>query len=154
MSNKFAILSQETKSETSKVPKGKAEKERKIEISEKARNAAKMAGNIRTASNKKAVLLLECWVPKHRKPKATEKMVVELKMLKLQSTIQALIELRNSKVYKKGPMKNEHKISGRIITMDDQRMFQVQMLLDSSCTGSCIDEGFVRAKGITTNKIP
>src|SRR5205823_8133585 len=84
----------------------------KIEISEgekKERNAAKMAGNIRTASKEKAVLLLKCWVPKHRKPKATEKTVVELKTLKLQSTIQALIELRNSKVYKKGPTKNELK---------------------------------------------
>src|SRR4051794_7153204 len=28
------------------------------------------------------------------------------------------------------------------------------MLLDSGCTGSCIDKGFVRAKGITMNKIP
>src|SRR3954462_419099 len=75
-------------------------------------------------------------------------------MLKLQSAIQALIELRNSKVYKKGPAKNKLKINGQIITTDDQRMFQVQMLLDSDCTGSCIDEGFMRAKGITTNKIP
>src|SRR5205823_10877461 len=71
-----------------------------------------------------------------------------------QSAIQALIELRNSKVYKKGPTKNKLRISGQIITTDDQRTFQVQMLLDSGCMGNCIDEGFVRAKGITTNKIP
>src|SRR3954462_6179426 len=75
-------------------------------------------------------------------------------MLKLQSAIQALIELRNSKVYKKGPAKNELKISCQIITTDGRRTFQVQMLLDSGCTGSCIDEGFMKAKGITTNKIP
>src|SRR3954462_3312910 len=113
-----------------------------------------MASNVRTASTEKAVLLLKCWVPKHRKPEATKQTVVELKTLKLQSAIQALIELRNSKVYKKGPAKNKLKISGQIITIDDQRTFQVQMLLDSSCTKSCINEGFVRAKGITTNKIP
>ena len=86
--SKFTILSQERKSETSKAPKEKIEKE--IEISEeekKERNVAKMAGNIRTASKEKAVLLLKCWVPKHRKPKATEKTVVELKTLKLQSAI-------------------------------------------------------------------
>src|SRR3954465_5596012 len=118
------------------------------------RNAAKMASRIRKASKEKAVLLLEYWVPKHRKPEATDKTIVELKTLKLQSAIRALIELRNSKVYKQGPAKNELKISGQIITTDDQRMFQVQMLLNSSCTGSCIDEGFMKAKGITTNKIP
>src|SRR4051812_8781069 len=135
----------------------RAQLKEKIEISEeekKKRNMAKMASNIKTALTEKAVLLLEGWVPKHRKPEATEKMVVELKTLKLQSAIRALIELRNSKVYKKGLAKNELKISGQIITTNDQTTFQVQMLLDSSCTGSCIDEGFVRAKGITTNKIP
>src|SRR4051812_26247253 len=111
-----------------------------------------MAASIRTTSNEKAVLLLECGVPKHRRPEATEKMVVELKMLKIQSAIQALIELRNSKVYKKGVTQNELKISGQIVTSDDQRTFQVQMLLDSSYTGSCIDEGFVRAKGYCHKK--
>src|SRR4051794_40583392 len=78
-------------------------------------------------------------------------MVMELKTLNLQSAIQALIELRNSKVYKKGTTKNKLKIDGQIITTDDQRTFQVQMLLDSSCTGSCIDKGF--AKDITTSKL-
>src|SRR3954464_15786227 len=28
------------------------------------------------------------------------------------------------------------------------------MLLDSGCTRSCIDEGFVKAKGITTSELP
>src|SRR4051794_41027408 len=95
--NKYTILQRELKSE--KVEKAQEKKqvtaavsaklEKKIELSKeekKERNAAKMAGNIRMASNEKAVLLLECWVPKHRKPKTTEKMVVELKTLKLQST--------------------------------------------------------------------
>src|SRR3954469_10240437 len=166
VTNKYTILQRDPKSEKVEKAQEKEQKKKvatitkvepKIEISEeerKGRNAAKMAGNIRTASKEKAVLLLECWVPKHWKPEATEKTVMELKTLKLQSTIRALIELRNSKVYKKGPAKNELKISGQIITTDDQRTFQVQMLLDSGCTGSCIDEGFVRAKGITTNKIP
>src|SRR3954469_10355142 len=107
-----------------KSSKRKEEKKEKIEITEeekKERNVAKMASNIRTTSKEKAVLLLKCWVPKHRKPKATEKTVVELKTLKLQSAIWALIELRNSKVYKKGPAKNELKISSQIITTDDQR---------------------------------
>src|SRR4051794_9027557 len=47
-----------------------------IKVSEeqkRERNAAKMASRIRMASTGKAILLLECWVPKHRKPKATEK---------------------------------------------------------------------------------
>src|SRR3954464_15688518 len=99
-----------------------------------------MASNIRTAPTKKAVLLLENWVPKHRKPEATEKMVVELKTLKVQSDILALMELRNSKVYKKAITKNKIKNSGQIVTTDTQRMFQVHMLLDSGYTGSCIDE--------------
>jgi hypothetical protein len=76
----------------------------------KERNVAKMASNIRSISKEKAVLLPKCWVPKNRKPEATEKTVVELRTLRLQSPIWALIELRNSKVYKKGPTKNKPKI--------------------------------------------
>src|SRR3954469_13175252 len=104
--NKYTILQRDPKSEKVEKAQEKEKKKQvtaaistkpKIEISEeekKERNVAKMASNIRTASKEKAVLLLECWVPKHRKPEATEKMVVELKTLKLQSAIGALIELR------------------------------------------------------------
>src|SRR3954469_13523560 len=95
--NKYTILQKDPTSEKVEKAQEKEKKkqvativkvEPKIEISEeerKERNVAKMASNIRTASREKAVLLLECWVPKHRKPEATEKTVVELKTLKLQS---------------------------------------------------------------------
>src|SRR4051794_35098459 len=81
-------------------------------------------------------------------------MAIELKTLKLRSAIQALIELQNSQVYKEGATKNKLKMNSQIITTDNQRTFQGQMLLDSGCTGRGIDEGFVRAKDIAIRKLP
>lgn len=88
-----------------------------------------MTGYIRTAPEEKAILLLENWVPKHRRPEAMKQTVMDLKTLKLQSTIKALMRLQSSKVYKWGATKNELKIHGQIMTTDDQRTSQkIQML--------------------------
>jgi hypothetical protein len=87
--NKYTILQKDPTSEKVEKAQKKEEKRQvtaadstkpKIEISEeerKERNAAKMASNIRTVSKEKAVLLLKFWVPKHRKPEAMEKTVVD-----------------------------------------------------------------------------
>src|SRR4051812_47416816 len=60
-------------------------------------------------------------------PKQQKKTVTELRTLKLQSAIQVLIELRNSKVYKEGITENELQINSQIVTTHDQRMFPVQI---------------------------
>jgi hypothetical protein len=94
--NKYMILQRELKSEEVKEAQEieqvaiSAKSEEIIKVSEEGgreRNAAKMASRIRMASTGKAILLLKGWVPKHRKPEATEKTVIELKTLKLQSAI-------------------------------------------------------------------
>lgn len=89
-----------------------------------------------------------------RKPEATRQTVGRFRTLKLLNAIQALIELCSSKVYKKGCSKNEVRLGGEIVTTNDQNAFLVQMLLDSGCTGSGIDQGFMKVKGITTCKLP
>jgi hypothetical protein len=42
----------------------------------------------------------------------------------------------------------------QVSTLDDQRTFHLQGLLDSGATGCYIDEGFVRAKGINLESLP
>ncbi|KAJ8587818.1 hypothetical protein M405DRAFT_714825, partial [Rhizopogon salebrosus TDB-379] len=42
----------------------------------------------------------------------------------------------------------------QVSTLDDQRTFHLQGLLDSGATGCYIDEGFIRAKGINLEPLP
>jgi hypothetical protein len=39
-------------------------------------------------------------------------------------------------------------------TLDSGSIFQLRALLDSGCTGSCIDKEFIRKNDIRTRKIP
>ena len=41
-----------------------------------------------------------------------------------------------------------------LTTLDDQRQFSLRGLVDSGCTGSSIDSGFVKAKGLNAKPLP
>lgn len=45
-------------------------------------------------------------------------------------------------------------ISGMIITMDTGEQIAVNALLDSGCTGSCINETFVKKHSLNMTKLP
>lgn len=45
-------------------------------------------------------------------------------------------------------------MSGTIITMDTGERITVKALLDSGCTGSCINESFVKKHSLNTTKLP
>ena len=45
-------------------------------------------------------------------------------------------------------------VSGVIITMDTLNCHPMKALIDSGCTGSCINENFVKKHGLNTTELP
>ena len=54
----------------------------------------------------------------------------------------------------RGKGKNQMDITGMVITMDTGEWISVKALLDSGCTGSCINKVFVKKHGLNTVKLP
>ena len=54
----------------------------------------------------------------------------------------------------RGKGKNQMDIMGTVITMDTGEQISNKALLDSGCTGSCINETFVKKHGLNTIKLP
>ncbi|EGN97238.1 hypothetical protein SERLA73DRAFT_57352, partial [Serpula lacrymans var. lacrymans S7.3] len=52
-----------------------------------------------------------------------------------------------------GTQGNQMNITCRLTTLDTQRSTTIQVLLDSGCTGSCIDSKFVKNQKYQTHKI-
>jgi hypothetical protein len=50
--------------------------------------------------------------------------------------------------------KDQMSVPVHLQTLDDGHILQVIALLDSGCTGSCIDKEFVRKNNIQTKKVP
>ena len=50
--------------------------------------------------------------------------------------------------------KNQMDVSGVIITMDTLDCHLMKALVDSGCTGSCINEDFVKKHNLNTTKLP
>jgi hypothetical protein len=62
------------------------------------------------------------------------------------------MELQGPKRFIRGHKGNQLDINLVATTLDNGRKFEIQALLDSGCTGSCIDSKWVKDKGITTHK--
>ncbi|KAG1839859.1 hypothetical protein C8R48DRAFT_550233, partial [Suillus tomentosus] len=100
----------------------------------------------------KAMSLLRMLVHPKRHLKATAEVLKELNTLSLEEASEAVSELSTPKHYIQG-MGNSLTLSAILNTLDDRRGFSVNALVDSGCTGSSIDAGFIAAKGINTQKL-
>ncbi|EGO04863.1 hypothetical protein SERLA73DRAFT_42203, partial [Serpula lacrymans var. lacrymans S7.3] len=68
--------------------------------------------------------------------------------------IQAIIEIASPKKYIRGTQGNQMNVKCKLTTLDTLQSETVEALLDSGCTGSCIDSQFVKDKRYETRKIP
>ena len=101
-----------------------------------------------------AIGLLKLWVHKKRNTEATHETIEQLNKLMDNDVVEALNELKNPKKYIRGDSDDQMNIDLIATTIDDKRRFSIKALLDCGCTGSCIDKGFIRTKGINTKKYP
>ena len=101
-----------------------------------------------------ALAVLRCWTHNRRLREVTYELVDTLNDMNDEHVIQALYELAQPMHYvRSAGRKRQTTLSVVLQTMEfPRRSLPVNALLDSGCTGSCIDEDFVRRNGISTRK--
>src|ERR1700689_1014624 len=92
-------------------------------------------------------------MPDKRRPEATEELIRLVASMDEEDAVQAVYELRSKRRYIKGTKGRELKVPTLLQTIDSLAQFQVTGLLDSGCTGSCINRKFVENNGIETTKL-
>ena len=77
------------------------------------------------------------------------------KLVKLpdEEAIGILTEFQNPPKYIRGTRGNQLNLSLSVTTLDTHQTYAVKALLDSGCTGSAIDAGFVKEHSINTKKM-
>jgi len=73
------------------------------------------------------------------------KTIAELNALLDDNIILTLNKLKEPKKYIRGTGGQQLNVKTQIQMLDDRRTFAVTTLIDSGCTGNCIDSGFVTA---------
>ena len=97
--------------------------------------------------------LLRVLVHPRRHPEATPEVLEELNRLTVEEATDAIQELRGPKRFICGSG-SSLTVPAQLSTLDDQRQFSLRALVDSGCTGSSIDAGYVQAKGLNTQPLP
>ena len=99
--------------------------------------------------------VLANWVHPTRKKEATEENVCRIRELIDEVAVGALLELAKPRKYVRGRTDGRQlDLELTLGTLDDKKNFRVEALLDSGCTGSCINQTFIRENGINTEKLP
>jgi hypothetical protein len=96
--------------------------------------------------------ILSLWKNGKRQAEVTIETINEINELSDTKAVEALNELRNPKQHMRSVGGNQMNMPINIQTLDDGRLFHITALLDSGCTGSCIDKKFIKEKGINTKK--
>ncbi|KAF8833423.1 hypothetical protein BDN67DRAFT_869654, partial [Paxillus ammoniavirescens] len=111
------------------------------------------AQRLRDQKPDRAIALLRTLTHSHHQLEATTDVLTQLNQLSLEDAANAIQELRGPKRFIRG-VGNSLLLTAQLSTLDDQREFSLKALVDSGCTGSSIDTGFVQAKGINTQPLP
>lgn len=102
----------------------------------------------------RALAHLQVWVHNGRWREATADTLHQLRTLSTSDAIFALRELHGPIRFIKGRKGRQLDLSLTLTIPADERSFSIQALVDSGCTGSCIDEKFVRENNIPTKSLP
>ena len=90
----------------------------------------------------KALMTIRHWAGS-RKREVQESTIRELKAAEQGAAVHALKELKQNKGHFRGMKGRSFVINLGIIT--GEQMISARALIDSGCTRSCIDEGFIRS---------
>jgi hypothetical protein len=98
--------------------------------------------------------ILHAWIHPRRYQEATPEVIAKINCLEDNAAVSALEEMTNLPCVIGRKTHNCLDVPLTITTLDNQKLYNVQAFLDSGSTSSCIDEGFVCAKGLKTRKFP
>ena len=97
-----------------------------------------------------AVQCLRQWMHKTRENEATKETVEALNKMKEEDALWYLLNMKRKERYVQGKGKNQITMTGVITTLDTFDRRNVEILVDSGCTGSCINERFVKEHNLNT----
>src|SRR6266550_3748910 len=97
-----------------------------------------------------AVQCLRQWTHKTRENEATKETVKALNKMKEEAVLWYLLNMKRKERYVQGKGKNQITMTGVITTLDTFDRRNVEILVDSGCTESCINERFVKEHNLNT----
>src|SRR5277367_6159508 len=81
-------------------------------------------------------------------------MITDINRLSDGNAVDAIEELKQPRVFKRGTRGSKLSFSANIVTLDTRDEYKADALLDSGCEGSCIDVKYVQRLGLNTTKLP
>ena len=97
---------------------------------------------------------LKTYARKDRDIEIEEQMIRDINSLMEQDALWYIRNLRDKPRQVRATGKNQMDVSGIIITMDTLERHSIKALIDSGCTGSCINEDFVKKYNLNMTKLP
>ncbi|PFH45524.1 hypothetical protein AMATHDRAFT_104838, partial [Amanita thiersii Skay4041] len=111
-------------------------------------------------SKGEAVRTLQQYAHNKQTPEVTESLINELNMMSESEALMAIYELKQRPTTSLTPTvvrtlgNNQMDVRCIISTTDTLETFEVKALLDSGCTGSCVNREFVEKHRLNTTPLP
>jgi hypothetical protein len=106
------------------------------------------------SDDERALRILRRWTNRQRTSEVNLDLLLQLRQLTPVQQREVLRELKRPRSWIRKINQNSVVTPVIIRTLDDQRTFELNALLDCGATGCYVDEGFVRAKGLNLDPLP
>lgn len=128
---------------------------RQLEDDEKAKKGSLLwTMEMLRSDNEKALKTLRQWTNRQRISEVDIDLLLQLRQLAPNQQKEVLRELKHPRTWIRKINQNSVVMPVTIGTLDDQRTFQLNALLDCGATGCYIEEGFAQAKGLNLESLP
>ena len=101
-----------------------------------------------------ALKVLRVWLPPSRHPKATAELVEQVKALGPDQAIEAVKELKRPRRFIRRLGGNQLSVDITMGRLDNGESIRTKALVDSGCSGSCVDRDFVAKNEIPVRRLP
>jgi len=113
-----------------------------------------VAQRLAEAKTEQQIGILSTWAHNQRRAEVTQETIEEINHLSNKDAVEVLKELRLPKRFIQKQGQSQMNVQTHLQTLDSGRIFRISALLDSGCTGLCIDKEFVKKNDIQMKKIP
>ena len=97
---------------------------------------------------------LQAWVHSKRRREISEDLISQLTSLPADELLQAVRDLLEPRQYIRGTKGYQLDLPVVLTTLDGVTQVRAKALIDSGCTGSCIDEEFARKQNLPRYRLP
>ena len=109
---------------------------------------------IRSDESPQALTTLRSWVHQKRRPEVDDNLIRTLSELDEETALQALESLLRPRKYIRGGKGQQLDLPVLLESLTGNLQIRAKALIDSGCTGSCIDKDFVKLHGLSTYQTP